>query len=202
MLYLPPGVAHRGTAVGPGCMTWSIGFRAPNRVCLADSVWANHVDGLSDSDWSDPWLQATDKPGQIPEKLLKAFTKQVEQSLPGKAAIERGVACVLSEPAPAAIFEPPGKPDSFAVFCKKIAKTGLRLAPASRLLYFQGRFFFNGEEVDLGLPKPKGAGNRDLEQLADSRALPPAVCAKLSTALKNFVYQAFLSGQIRYDLLR
>ena len=29
MLYVPPGLAHWGTAVGP-CMTWSVGFRAPS----------------------------------------------------------------------------------------------------------------------------------------------------------------------------
>lgn len=29
MLYLPPGIAHHGIAVGTDCTTWSIGFRAP-----------------------------------------------------------------------------------------------------------------------------------------------------------------------------
>lgn len=29
MLYLPPNVAHDGVALEDGCMTWSIGFRAP-----------------------------------------------------------------------------------------------------------------------------------------------------------------------------
>lgn len=31
MLYLPPGVAHHGVAIGDDCTTWSIGFRAPNQ---------------------------------------------------------------------------------------------------------------------------------------------------------------------------
>jgi len=30
VLYLPPGVAHHGVALGDGCTTWSIGFRAPS----------------------------------------------------------------------------------------------------------------------------------------------------------------------------
>jgi 50S ribosomal protein L16 3-hydroxylase len=199
MLYLPPGVAHRGTAVGPACMTWSIGFRAPNRVSLADSVWASHIDTLSDADWFDPWLGATSTPGEIPPKLLKAFAKQVEQSLPDREAIERAVACVLSEPAQAALFEPPRKPDSLAVFSRKIAKTGLRLAPASRLLYSKERFFFNGEEIDLGLPRPKRPRNDTLAELANTRTLSPVACVALPAPLKNFVYQAFLNGWIRYD---
>lgn len=37
MLYLPPGVAHWGTAVGE-CMTYSLGFRAPNQREIA-SEW-------------------------------------------------------------------------------------------------------------------------------------------------------------------
>jgi 50S ribosomal protein L16 3-hydroxylase len=193
MLYLPPGVAHRGTAVGPGCMTWSIGFRAPSGVSLADSVWGSHIDSLTDSDWRDPWLGATNTPGEIPRKLLRAFAKQVAQSLPGPKEIERGVACVLSEPAPAAVFEPPAKPDSLAVFSRKIAKTGLRLAPASRLLYFGGRFFFNGEEWTATPAEGR------LEHLANTRALPPAICANLDATHKNFVYRAFLNGWIRYD---
>lgn len=213
MLYLPPGVAHRGTAVGPACMTWSIGFRAPSRVALADSVWASHIDTLADSDWRDPWLDATHTPAEIPRKLLQAFAKQIEESLPDRRAIERAVACVLSEPAPAAVFEPPRKPDSLAVFSRKIAKTGLRLAPASRLLYSKGRFFFNGDEwtataasrprgdrAIASLRGPNARGNPPaLEQLANDRCLPPAACATLDAAHKNFVYRAFLSGWIRYD---
>lgn len=202
MLYLPPGVAHRGTAVGPGCMTWSIGFRAPNRVALADSVWASHLDSLADAHWRDPWLEATSKPGEIPQKLLKSLAKQVEQSLPGREAIERSVACVLSEPAPSAVFNPPAKPESEAAFGRKMVKMGLRLAPASRLLYSAGRFFLNGEEIDLGLPRPKGPRNDWLEQLANTRALSPTACATLDAAHKNFIYGAFLSGWIRYDSQR
>ena len=201
LLYLPPGVAHRGTAVGPGCMTWSIGFRAPNRVSLADSVWASHVDRLADSDWADPWLKATDHPGEIPPKLLEALAQQVKQSLPNRAAIEHGVACVLSEPAPAAVFETPTQPESPAVFAKKIAKTGLRLAPASRLLYWKESFFFNGEEW-TATPAEGRLAATELEQLANQRHLPPAACAKLCGPAKNFVYRAFLSGWIRYDSSR
>lgn len=36
MLYLPPGVAHWGIAEGPGCMTCSVGFRAPAYQEMAD----------------------------------------------------------------------------------------------------------------------------------------------------------------------
>ena len=35
VLYLPPGVAHHGVAVGDDCTTWSIGFRAPSAADVA-----------------------------------------------------------------------------------------------------------------------------------------------------------------------
>src|SRR3546814_4626348 len=31
ILYVPPGLAHEGVAVGDDCMTYSVGFRAPSR---------------------------------------------------------------------------------------------------------------------------------------------------------------------------
>lgn len=46
VLYLPPGVAHWGTAEGE-CMTYSLGFRAPSQVELA-SDWFQHLVSLSD----------------------------------------------------------------------------------------------------------------------------------------------------------
>ena len=42
MLYVPPGVAHNGVAVGDDCMTYSIGFRAPSRAELI-AHWCDHV---------------------------------------------------------------------------------------------------------------------------------------------------------------
>ena len=42
MLYVPPGVAHNGIAVGDQCMTYSIGFRAPSRSELI-AGWSEHL---------------------------------------------------------------------------------------------------------------------------------------------------------------
>ncbi|MCK5725679.1 MAG: cupin domain-containing protein [Thiotrichaceae bacterium] len=40
-LYLPPNLAHYGVAQGDGCMTFSIGFRAPSQYELLNS-WLDH----------------------------------------------------------------------------------------------------------------------------------------------------------------
>lgn len=38
MLYLPPRLAHHGVALGDGCMTLSVGFRAPSQSELLDDL--------------------------------------------------------------------------------------------------------------------------------------------------------------------
>lgn len=40
VLYLPPGVAHCGTATSEDCITWSVGFRAPDLYQLIDWLLA------------------------------------------------------------------------------------------------------------------------------------------------------------------
>lgn len=41
VLYLPPGVAHWGTAASNDCITWSVGFRAPDMYQLLDLLLAD-----------------------------------------------------------------------------------------------------------------------------------------------------------------
>lgn len=193
LLYLPPGVAHRGTAVGPGCMTWSVGFRAPDRTTLADAALSRHIDGLAHRDWQDPWLEATDRPAQIPARLLEALTRQVMRDLPDIEGVRHAVARLLSEPAPEAVFDAPGRPDSEARFMQRVARNGIRLAPATRLLYTDGAFHMNGEEM----PPPGSARERRaLEALADARWLSP----NDSTRLKlTQLYEAYQAGWIVYN---
>ena len=71
MLYLPPRLAHFGTAVDE-CMTWSIGFRAPS----AAEVLTHFTDFLAqfipDEDrYSDPDIQMGDDPHQIQQDALE-----------------------------------------------------------------------------------------------------------------------------------
>ena len=66
MLYVPPRLAHNGTAVGSDCMTYSIGFRAPSREELIVN-WSECVlEGLdADDRYTDPALPAQDNPGEV-----------------------------------------------------------------------------------------------------------------------------------------
>jgi len=66
ILYVPPRLAHNGTAVGSDCMTYSIGFRAPSREELIVN-WSECVlEGLdADDRYTDPALPAQDNPGEV-----------------------------------------------------------------------------------------------------------------------------------------
>lgn len=66
MLYLPPRVGHNGTGVGDGCMTWSIGFRAPSHAEILRGLTDSLCDALStDLRYADPDLQLPAASGEI-----------------------------------------------------------------------------------------------------------------------------------------
>lgn len=87
MLYVPPGFAHDGVAVGDDCMTYSIGFRAPSRGDLV-SAWADHVlDTLGEDDrYTDPALGAEAHPGEISAAALTRLQDMVLGALADPAA--------------------------------------------------------------------------------------------------------------------
>ena len=78
MLYLPPGVAHDGVAVGE-CITYSIGFRAPTWQELLDP-WLAH---FAEHARRARALRATpgQRPVRHPAALPPAMTRQVHAAL-------------------------------------------------------------------------------------------------------------------------
>ena len=71
ILYLPPGFAHNGVAIGDGCMTYSIGFRAPARSELI-AQWCDHVISAETDDvrYGDPCLTIQANPGEITQAAI------------------------------------------------------------------------------------------------------------------------------------
>jgi 50S ribosomal protein L16 3-hydroxylase len=198
LLYLPPQVAHRGTAVGSHCMTWSVGFRAPGRPALADAVWARHLDTMTERHWRDPWLTATNEPGAMPKSLLKALTEEMMRTTPPKRVVQQAIVATLSEPPQQAVFTAPKKTETLAAFIQKTEKKGLKLHPFSRLLYLENSFFLNGEIWDV----PKSvAGQKLIKTLANTRrlAFAPGRFSAQPAAIKNSLWNAFLAGWIVYD---
>ncbi len=87
ILYVPPGIAHNGIAVGDDCMTYSIGFRAPSRSELI-GYWADDLlaDMQDDDRYSDPKLKALKNPGEIPTDALDRLHAMITEKLNDREA--------------------------------------------------------------------------------------------------------------------
>lgn len=82
MLYLPPRFAHHGIAKGDGCMTISVGFRAPRYSELLSSALGETFERLHDAlRYSDPDL-TMQRPGEISPASLKRVRSALESTLP------------------------------------------------------------------------------------------------------------------------
>ena len=152
MLYLPPHIAHDGIALDPGCQTWSIGFRSPSYAELISEILWRTADVLAEdpalaSLYTDPLQKAVAGSGRIPQAMVKAIAKRLDQLRWSNSDISCSLAAMLSEPKPHVVFEPPQPVLSLSAFHKAALKHGLRLAWASRLLHDGEFIYLNGESV-------------------------------------------------------
>jgi 50S ribosomal protein L16 3-hydroxylase len=90
VLYVPPGIAHNGIAIGNDCMTYSIGFRAPSRHELIEQ-WAEQLVEQSDGDdrYADPALTLQDNPGEIMVAALDGLHAMITEKLMDRRAFAR-----------------------------------------------------------------------------------------------------------------
>lgn len=90
ILYVPPGYAHNGVAVGGDCMTYSVGFRAPARSELIEHWCDDLLDGMAEDDrYTDPDLIAAANPGQIDDAAIARLHMMVTDRLRDRAAFAR-----------------------------------------------------------------------------------------------------------------
>ncbi|MBW8784857.1 MAG: cupin domain-containing protein [Novosphingobium sp.] len=90
ILYVPPGVAHNGVAVGGDCMTYSIGFRAPSAADLI-SGWSGYVLERIDDDirYADPDLRSQPNPGEICAETIERLQAMMASQLLDREAFAR-----------------------------------------------------------------------------------------------------------------
>ena len=170
MLYLPPKYAHDGVAEGE-CMTWSIGFRAPQKGELARELLLGLADeafeALGDGIYADPAQPAVNTPAAIPPSLA-VFSRQVlDKALKNPDLLDSLLGEYLTEPKSNVWFE--GADTGADV------SQGVQLDRRTKMMYDERHVFINGESFRIG-----GKDARLLRQLADKRSLSAASCAKLS----------------------
>ena len=169
MLYLPPGWAHDGIAEGE-CMTYSIGFRSPNRAGLAHEVLLRLADAAADDEASplyrDPRQQAVAGPGAIPADLQAFARDAVQRALARPLALECALGEALTEPKPNVWFESSGATGMLE---------SVALDRRTRMMYDDKHVFINGDSS-----RAAGRDAARMRRLADQRRLDARDLAQAS----------------------
>jgi 50S ribosomal protein L16 3-hydroxylase len=169
MLYLPPGYAHDGEALGE-CQTYSIGFRAPARAELARELLQRLSEEAAEDApqvlYSDPKQAATDAPGAIPADLQRFAADAIRAALKEPLALERALGEYLTEPKANVWFEAQEV---------RAPVQALALDARTRMMYDGKHVFINGESY-----RASGRDAALMRTLADNRALQAAELAKAS----------------------
>jgi 50S ribosomal protein L16 3-hydroxylase len=134
--------------------------------------------------YRDPQQPATATPGALPDGLLQFARRALEQQLADPDALARVFGELLTEPKPQVWFEA-GAPRGAG---------GVRLDARSRMLYDDRHVFINGEALRAG-----GRDARLMRQLADTRALAAADCARLSAPAAELLDGWLAAGWLRQD---
>lgn len=185
MLYLPPRIAHEGVAVGE-CMTWSIGFRAPDSGNIAAELLQRLATDVADVPrprrYRDPRQSAVATPARVPPQLAKFASVAVRAALSDPQAIARALGESLTEPAPLAWFQP-GVPVA--------QPAAVALDHKTKMLYDEHHVFINGESFL--------ASGRDAELmrlLADARRLPASALTRASRQAQSLVAEWRVAGWV------
>ncbi len=98
ILYLPPQVAHWGTALDDECITYSVGFRAPSKAEILEELLQECLMELSEDDrFCDPNLIQQNNPGLISADSLKQVQNIWQKAL-GSDAINEWFGRYMTQP--------------------------------------------------------------------------------------------------------
>ncbi len=169
MLYLPPRWAHDGIAQGE-CMTYSVGFRVPERTDLAQELLvrlADEDDGATAARlYRDAKQPAVAQPAEIPATLQEFARDALQRALAQPRALERALGEYLTEPKSNVWFEPGPE----GVLLEQVV-----LERRTRMMYDADHVFINGESY-----RAAGRDATLMRQLADQRTLGPRDLARAS----------------------
>ncbi|QHE75650.1 cupin domain-containing protein [Hydrogenophaga sp. PBL-H3] len=181
MLYLPPRWAHDGDAMGEDCMTYSIGFRAPQRGGLAGELLQRMADELDDETlYRDPGQVATAHPGAMPTGLEAFAVDALQRLLAERQSLACALGEVMTEPKPRIFFDE-AQTDWVA--------GAVRLDRRTRMMYDPRHVFINGESFRAG-----GADARLMQRLADQRGLEARQVQRASDGAQSLLQDWFEAG--------
>lgn len=177
MLYLPPGYAHDGVAVGE-CMTYSVGFRVPRSAELASELlmglseeMAEDHGATTDLLYQDPQQAAAIQDASVPKALQQFAAQSVAKALKDPQILNCLLGESLTEPKPNVWFDAPDFDDlpSFEWPAQ------VRLDRRTKMLFDAKHIFINGESF-----RAAGKDAKLLRKLANEKTLTKALAAQLS----------------------
>jgi 50S ribosomal protein L16 3-hydroxylase len=195
LLYLPPGVAHEGVALGE-CITLSVGFRSPAWQELAEPWFLHRAERARlRGRFSDPAAQPSRHPGRLPAAMVEQTWLRFSRLRPRRSDAVDVLLVQLTEPKPQVIFERPRRPPPLAAFAREAARgrVRIRLDPSSRCLYSGRRFAINGELVAAtGVDRP-------LVRLADTRELTADSLREAPPRLIRLLHEWLVAGWLHRE---
>jgi len=191
LLYLPPRCAHDGVAIDGGCITVSIGFRAPSAQELGSKFLDYLQDHLRLSEiYEDPELEPQRRPARLGEDAVRKVRKMLRQIRWTGGDVARFLGCHLTEPKAQVVIPRPVRPLADAAFANCAARQGVALAPQTRMLFRGRTVYVNGDACEAS-----ASAARLLARLADRRALPPGTRFDRESARQ--LYQWYRAGYIK-----
>lgn len=185
MLYLPPRWAHDGVAEGE-CMTYSIGFRQPNRGELARELLQRLADEaadlVGDQAYTDPDQPATATPGQLPQAMLDFAADALARVVAERHMLALLLGEWMTEPKPQVWFEGGERGHDGPL-------GALVLDRRTRMMHDAGHLYINGESYEIG-----GQDARLMRQLADTRELDAAQARQISAEARPWVIDWLQAG--------
>ena len=177
MLYLPPGYAHDGIAVGE-CMTYSVGFRVPRSAQLASELLmglseevAEDSGGARDALYQDPFQAATIQDAAVPKALQQFAAQSVAKALKTPQILNCLLGESLTEPKPNVWFDTPDQDDLPNFKWPK----DVHLDRRTKMLFDDKHIFINGESF-----RAAGQDAKLLRILAKDKCLSATHAKKLS----------------------
>jgi 50S ribosomal protein L16 3-hydroxylase len=177
MLYLPPGYAHDGVAVGE-CMTYSVGFRVPRSAELASELLMGLSEEMtedqgtaSDLLYQDPHQAAAIQDASVPKALQEFAAQSVAKALKDPQILNCLLGESLTEPKPNVWFDAP----DFDDLPRFEWPSEVHLDRRTKMLFDAKHIFINGESF-----KAAGKDAKLLRKLANEKTLSKALAAQLS----------------------
>ncbi|CAM9959118.1 unnamed protein product [Phaeothamnion confervicola] len=192
MLYVPPGWAHDGVAVGE-CQTYSIGFRAPGGAELSLAFLDYlHEQGFGDLAYSDPGRKPAIHPSKIDAHMVDHAARALGRIRWNRRDVADFLGRHLSEPKQQVVFDPPRRPQGRTAFLRALERARVRLDARTRMLTGNECVYINGSVAPV-----RGAARASLMALADARQADGASLAR--GAAGDLIFDWYLQGFLHLE---